>query len=39
MLDEDIAAAKAAIKAALPKQPNKPNGKVKHIWKAGSTLQ
>ena len=37
--EEDIAAARAAIKAALPKQPNKPNGKVKHTWKAGSTLQ
>jgi hypothetical protein len=37
--EEDIAAAKTAIKAALPKQPNKPNGKVKHTWKAGPTLQ
>jgi len=37
--EEDIAAAKAAIKAALPKQLSKPNGKVKHTWKAGPTLQ
>jgi hypothetical protein len=37
--EEDITAAKSAIKAALPKQPSKPNGKVKHTWKAGTTLQ
>ncbi len=38
--EEDIDAAKAAIKkAAEPKQSSKPNGKVKHKWKAGPTLQ
>jgi hypothetical protein len=37
--EEDITAAKSAIKVALPKQPSKPNGKVKHTWKAGTTLQ
>jgi len=36
--EEDIAAAKSAIKVALPKQPSKPNGKVKHTWKAVPTL-